>query len=133
MSDNNALPKPQIQLYLHPKGWCLFCGVDRCPQDLVIRWEPGNPLGGIHQALVHVVQYHYYLSVEVMTNHQELVDRIHSNSNPEMSQLQQLVNTLYRSLPHCVLSYSPKLKEAERYAKLIPSLEPISLTGGGNR
>jgi hypothetical protein len=40
------------------------------------------------------------------------------------------VNTLYRSLPHCVLSYSAELKEAERCAKLIPFLEPVSLTGG---
>ena len=132
MPNGDGFSEPRIELYLHPKGWCLFCNIHRCPQDLIIRWEPNNPLGGIHQALMHVVQYHFYISVKVMVNHRELVDRIHSRSNPEMSQLQDLVNTLYRSLPHCVLSYSAELKEAERYAKLIPSLEPISLMGGNN-
>ena len=133
MSDGNSFSEPHIQLYLHPKGWCLVCSIHRCPQDLIIRWEPNNPLGGIHQALMHVVQYHFHMGVNVLVNHQGLVDRIHSRSNPEMSPLQELVNTLYQSLPHCVLSYSAELKEAEHYAKLIPLLEPISLTGGNNR
>ena len=133
MSNHDILSGPQIQLYLHPKGWCLVCSIHRCPEDLVIRWEPDNPLGGVHQALMHVVQHHFHRSVKILVNHEELVERIRSRSNPEMSPLQDLVNTLYRSLPHCTLSYSRELKEAERYARLIPSLEPVTLVGGNSR